>query len=94
VRALAACGLRAAVARSFARIFYRSLINLGIPAMVCSGIQDRARSGGIVCLSLAGGYVELGGAQRFAYEPPDPHVADILACGGLVSYLNRQRHEL
>jgi len=94
VRALAACGLRAVVARSFARIFYRSLVNQGIPAVVCDGVQDSACSGDILRVSPAGARVELDGGQRFACRALDQHSAEILACGGLLSYLHRERHGL
>jgi len=94
VRALVACGLRAVVARSFGRIFFRSLINLGIPAIACSGIQDRVRNGDRLNISLADGYVALEGKGRFACEPLDHHVSEILACNGLLAYLHRERHGL
>ena len=44
VRALFASGVRAIVAKSFARIFYRSLVNRGIAPLVCREVQDKVQT--------------------------------------------------
>jgi 3-isopropylmalate dehydratase small subunit len=91
VRSLRLCGVRAIVAQSFARIFYRSLANLGIPPLACTGIQDWVKNGDPVLISLADGFIELGDKRRCAFSPIDPHIRRILECGGLIQYLRRER---
>ena len=59
VRALFASGVRAIVAKSFARIFYRSLVNRGIAPLVCSKIQDRVVDGDPIQISMADHHIIL-----------------------------------
>ncbi len=93
VRALPSSGVRAVVAKSFARIFYRSLINLGIPPLECKGIHDLVKDGDLIRISIKEGWVELSDEKRFSVSPFDPHVKRILECGGLISYLEKDREE-
>jgi 3-isopropylmalate/(R)-2-methylmalate dehydratase small subunit len=92
VRSLRICGVRAVIARSFARIFYRSLINLGIPPLECNVIQELVQNGDPLHLSLAHGFIELGGTRQFPFSPLDPHIERILECGGLIPYLRREQN--
>jgi len=49
-------GVRAVLALSFARIFYRNAINIGLPAIVCD--TSKIDEGDEIELDLSGGYVE------------------------------------
>jgi 3-isopropylmalate/(R)-2-methylmalate dehydratase small subunit len=91
VRSLLLCGVRAVVARSFARIFYRSLANLGIPPLECNVIQEWVQNGDPLHISLSVGFIELGGTRQFPFSPLDPHIERILKCGGLIPYLRREQ---
>jgi len=91
VRSLRLCGVRAVIARSFARIFYRSLANLGIPPVHANGIHDLLKEGDTIRLSLKEGFIELGDARRFPFSRLDPHIERILECGGLIPYLRREQ---
>jgi 3-isopropylmalate/(R)-2-methylmalate dehydratase small subunit len=91
VRSLRICGVRAVIAHSFARIFYRSLANLGIPPLECNAIQEWVQNGDILRISLAEGFIELGDARRFPFPPLDPHIERIVECGGLIPYLRREQ---
>jgi 3-isopropylmalate/(R)-2-methylmalate dehydratase small subunit len=92
VRSLRLCGVKAVIARSFARIFYRSLANLGIPPVHANKIQDLLRDGDPIRLSLQEGFIELGDTRRFPFSPLDPHIERILENGGLIPYLRREQH--
>jgi 3-isopropylmalate dehydratase small subunit len=92
VRSLRLTGVRCVVARSFARIFYRSLANLGIPPVEADGIHDFVRDGDRIRLSLANGIIELSDSRKFSFSPVDPHIERILASGGLIPYL-RSEHD-
>ena len=92
VRALAATGVRAVVARSFARIFFRSLANLGIPPLVCSKAGQGIKEGHLIRIFLKEGFIEQAGGRRFPLLPLDPHIEKLLFSGGLIPYLKRELH--
>lgn len=91
VRGLRNLGVKAIVAASFARIFFRSLTNLGVPTFECGGIQNRARDGELINILTTEGFIELPNAGRFPFSPIDSHVKKILDEGGLIPYLRRER---
>ena len=75
-------GVVAVVAPSFARIFFRNAINIGLPLIEC----DLACSEGtVVSFDLKEGWVEAGG-KKSAIRPLSPKMQEILAAGGLVNY--------
>ena len=80
--ALRETGVVAVAAPSFARIFFRNAINIGLPAIECSlDCEDEQR----VRFDLAEGWVEAG-QKRYPVRPLSPRMREILAAGGLVSY--------
>ncbi|MCL4324457.1 MAG: 3-isopropylmalate dehydratase small subunit [Candidatus Thermoplasmatota archaeon] len=90
--ALAAIGLGAVVANSFARIFYRNCINLGLAAIEVPDIRSHFRAGDIAEIHLSEGYVKNVTQGKEARFPPLPtHILEILDAGGLV---NKVRKEL
>ena len=93
-RGLAAFGVRGIVAMSFARIFMRSLINLGIPLVECQEIQGCVGDGDLIRISLKEGWIEGPDSQRYPFSEMDPHLKKILEAGGLMPYLWRERHGL
>jgi 3-isopropylmalate/(R)-2-methylmalate dehydratase small subunit len=91
VRGLRIFGVRGVVAASFARIFFRSLTNLGLPALECRDIQERVQDGNLLLLSIEEGWVELADKRRFPFSPVDTHIKKILEAGGLIPYLQKER---
>lgn len=84
--AIKAAGVSAVVARSFARIFFRNAINIGLPVVE---VADHAiENGQQVAVDLEGGYVlnQTSGARYKATRMPQVMI-DILNEGGLVPYL-------
>jgi methanogen homoaconitase small subunit len=80
--ALREAGVVAVVAPSFARIFFRNAINIGLPAIECSLSCSEGRN---VRFDLAAGWVETEG-KRYPVRLLSPRMREILAAGGLVSY--------
>ncbi len=80
--ALREAGVVAVIAPSFARIFFRNAINVGLPAIECSLICTEGEN---VRFDLATGWVEAGG-NRYPVRPLSPRMREILAAGGLVNY--------
>ena len=89
VTCLSACGLRAVIADSFARIYYRNAINNGLPALVCPGAAALASTGAELTLDLEAGEVELAG-QTLRLEPLPQSLRRILAAGGLIEALKAE----
>ena len=78
------------LARSFGRIFYRNAMNLGLPALVCPGL-DTVRTGEELRIDMAGGVVEnLSAARVLACEPISPHLVAMLEDGGLLGHLEKR----
>lgn len=77
-------GVSAIVAKSFARIFYRNAINIGIPVIVA---DINANSGDILKINLEdGSIVNVTTGETFKIEPFKQFMLDILKEGGLVSH--------
>ena len=94
VRALLACGIKAVVAKSFARIFFRSLVNIGIPPLLCANIHDRACDGEKCLIDSENGFIKLSDGNKYRFSPIDLHIKKILSCGGLIPYLRENSDEL
>ena len=86
VTCLLACGLRAVIAESFARIYYRNAINNGLLALVCPGAAALAQSGAELTLDLEAGALEIAG-QILRFTPLPPSLQRIVAAGGLIAAL-------
>ena len=89
--ALKFSGVKAVLAESFARIFYRNAITIGLPALVCTGISEKVDDGDILVVDLQSGRVEdiTNGAVLQATKLPE-FIMDILDDGGLISHLKRR----
>ncbi|WP_300156891.1 3-isopropylmalate dehydratase small subunit [Solidesulfovibrio sp.] len=81
---LKAAGVGAILAESFGRIFFRNAINLGLPAIVCPGVQEAVARGDVVSVDIAAGTVanKTTGATLTA-QPLSDYVMNILRNGGI-----------
>jgi methanogen homoaconitase small subunit len=80
--AIREAGVVAVVAPSFARIFFRNAINIGLPLIEC---DMTCNEGSTVTFDLIDGRVENEG-KTFSTRPLSPRMKDILSAGGLVQY--------
>lgn len=87
VIALAAAGVRGVVAPSFARIFFRNAINIGLAVLEC---ECPCRDGEEICLDLETPAVEVAG-MSYPARPLSPRMKAILRAGGLVPYMEEHR---
>ncbi|MFQ5400614.1 MAG: homoaconitate hydratase [Anaerolineae bacterium] len=76
----------AIIASSFARIFFRNAVNLGIPLFVAPEIVRVVEDGSDVTLDLEEGQL-LAGGQQFALPPLPDFAREIVAAGGIVPYV-------
>lgn len=85
---LKALGVKAVIAKSFARIFYRNAINIGLPVIVCRDLYDAVNSGDDMELDLKAGIITSGGRSFTCTKLPE-QMQKILDQGGLIASLNR-----
>lgn len=89
VQALAELGVGAIVARSFARIFYRNALNLGLPALVCADLEA-ARGDELEVRPAEGRILNHSSGRQFACEAIPAQLMEIVAGGGLMPWLERK----
>ena len=79
-------GISVVIAKSFARIFYRNSINIGLPILECPAAADAIAAGDLVSVDFDTGVItdETTGAT-FQAEPFPPFIQEIIAVGGLMN---------
>ena len=89
--ALKYSGVKCVLAESFARIFYRNSITIGLPVLVCAGISSKVNEGDVLAVNLQTGKVEdkTNGAVLQATKLPE-FIMEVLEDGGLISHLKRR----
>ncbi len=89
--AIKASGISLVIANSFARIFYRNSINIGLPILECPAAVKAIREGDTVSCSLDEGKIfdETTG-ESFTAEPFPPFIREIISDGGLIKHLERR----
>ena len=86
---LKALGVKAVIAKSFARIFYRNSINIGMPVIVCKELYDAVENGDDIELDLLAGTIQAGD-KTFACTKLPEKMQEILNQGGLIASLNKE----
>ena len=87
-RSLHDAGIAAILAESISNIYLRTLINLGLPAIECSGICNIVEEGHELEVDLESGRVHnLTNGDSCAFAPFSDHAVAILEKGGLIPYL-------
>ena len=77
------------IAKSFARIFFRNAINIGLPAIVCKDLPDAVEDGDTMVLHMSEGTAEVNGKTYTCTKLPE-YMQNILNQGGLIASLNRE----
>jgi 3-isopropylmalate/(R)-2-methylmalate dehydratase small subunit len=89
--AIQAAGVKVVIARSFARIFYRNAVNIGLPVLVCEEAVLKSEDGQQIDVNLEEGIIHnLTTGQTFYSEPLNPFVARIVAAGGIINYIKQE----
>lgn len=86
---LKALGVKAVIAKSFARIFYRNAINIGLPVIVCKDLYDQVADQDEMELLMQEGLIRAGGQTFTCTKLPD-QMQRILDQGGLIASLNKE----
>lgn len=86
---LKALGVKAVVAKSFARIFFRNAINIGLPVIVCKDLYNDVKNGDNMELLLSKGLIKAVGKEYSCTKLPS-YMQGILDKGGLIASLNQE----
>lgn len=88
--AMRAAGIRCVIAKSFARIFQRNCINLGLPAIACPDAVAAAKRGSRIRIEVETGTVDVDGQVFHAAALP-PFMVELVGAGGLALWI-KSRH--
>ncbi|MDR1537326.1 MAG: 3-isopropylmalate dehydratase small subunit [Clostridiales bacterium] len=84
--AIAASGVSCVIAESYARIFYRNSINIGLPIMECPEAAAKIGSGDVIEADFASGVIiNITKNETYKAEPFPPFILEIIEAGGLVN---------
>lgn len=84
-------GVAAVIAESFARIFYRNAINLGLPILICPGVSKGVDDGDELEVDFESGVVKnLTKGTELKAKPLPSFVMEILNDGGLIPHLKKK----
>jgi 3-isopropylmalate/(R)-2-methylmalate dehydratase small subunit len=85
--AIKGCGIAAVIARSFAAIFFRNAINLGLPFLESEQV-DRIKDGDLLEIDLSGGIIKnLSRNESYNTEPFPAFLREIVQRGGLLNWV-------
>jgi len=89
--AIKAAGVSCVIARSFARIFFRNAINIGLPLLECAEAVDNTEAGDVLEVDLARGEIKnLTRDMTFTAEPYLEFMAGLISAGGLIEYTRKR----
>jgi 3-isopropylmalate/(R)-2-methylmalate dehydratase small subunit len=85
--AIKTAGVSCVIANTFARIFFRNAINIGLPLLECSEAVENTSSGDILEVDLEKGKIKnTTNGKTFIAKPYPAFMAELIAAGGLVEY--------
>ncbi len=89
--AIKAAGVSCVIARTFARIFFRNAINIGLPLLECEAAVNKTEDGDILEVDLAGGEIKnLTRGLVFTAKPYPDFMAELISTGGLIEYTRKR----
>ena len=89
--AIKATGISCIIAKSFARIFFRNAINIGLPLLECDEAVDKIEANDIVEVDLSSGSIKnLNSGMVFTAKPYPHFMAELIAAGGLIEHTKKR----
>lgn len=89
--ALKAAGVSAVIAKSFARIFYRNAINIGLPILESPEAAAELKEGEEIKVDLSSGRIEnLSTGKIYQAQPFPDFMQGLIQAGGLIPYLKKK----
>ncbi len=85
--AIKASGVSCVIAESFARIFYRNSMNVGLPILECAEAAQKSDDGDVLVVDLIEGMVtNVTKGISFTAEPYPDFMMELISAGGLIGY--------
>jgi len=89
--AIKAAGISCVIAKSFARIFFRNSINIGLPLLECEGAVANTETGDIMEVDLSSGEIKnVTKDLTFTASPYPDFMTEIISSGGLIEYTKKR----
>lgn len=89
--AIRAAGVSCVIAASFARIFFRNAINIGLPVLECPEAVDNTDSGDVIEVDLAKGKIKnITQGKTFTARPYPEFMSELISAGGLIEYTKKR----
>ena len=89
--AIKASGISCIIAKSFARIFFRNAINIGLPLLECEEAVDKTEAGDILQVDLSSGKIKnLTKSMVFTAKPYPDFMAELISAGGLIEHTKKR----
>ena len=87
-----ACGIKVVIAESFARIFYRNSLNIGLPIMECPEAAAEISEGDEVTVDVATGTIENKTTnKKYQARSFPPFMQELIRAGGLIPYIEGRK---
>ena len=89
--AIKASGISCVIASTFARIFYRNAINIGLPILECDAAAKEIKAGDEVSIDFDTGMItDITTGKTYQAEPFPPFIQKIIADGGLIKHVTKE----
>ena len=89
--AMKGAGVSCVIAKSFARIFFRNSIDIGLPVLESDEAVDNTQSGDTLEVDLATGTIKnISNGKTFTAKPYPEFMSEIIAAGGLIEYTKKR----
>ena len=89
--AIKASGVSCVIAKSFARIFYRNAINIGLPILDCEEAVEESQSGDVLEIELARGeIINITRNRTFQAKPYPDFMLELISAGGLIKHTRKK----
>lgn len=87
-----ACGIKAVIAKTFARIFYRNAINIGLVIIENDKIQDDVESSDEIEINISEGKIyNKTKNKEYSFKAFPPEIQKLITAGGLVEYTKQKK---
>lgn len=88
--AIKTAGISCVIAKTFARIFYRNAINIGLPILECEAASDAIEAGDQVEIDFNTGVItNVTKGETYSAEPFPEFIQDIISAGGLMASIKK-----
>ncbi len=91
--AIKAAGISCVIAKSFARIFYRNALNIGLPILESEDAVNNINEGDSIEVDFTAGKIKnLSTGKEFTSEPFPDFMQELINSGGLMNYVMKKKH--